>query len=134
MSKYYLYNDKYNLEEILESFDKDVLSSIENTVKLISEHTLKYLSNNSSETIENLVIKHYKIISKLGNILSDILENFIFILFLKNETSKISLQLLSFYIVMKNRKISRLFFEPISEMREFIMKVDIKSTLGLSIG
>jgi hypothetical protein len=124
MSKYYLYNDKYNLEEILESFDKDVLSSIENTVKLISEYTLKYLSNNSSGNNENLIIKHYKVVSKLGNILSDILENFIFILFLKNETSKITLQLLSFYIVIKNRKISRLFFEPISEMREFIMKVD----------
>ena len=124
MSKYYLYNDKYNLDEILECFDKDVLSSIENTIKLISEYTLKYLSNNSTGCNENLVIKHYKVISKLGNILSDILENFIFIVFMKNETSNIALQLLSFYIVIKNRKISRLFFEPISEMREFIMKVD----------
>lgn len=122
MSKIYQYQEKYDIKEILEIFDKDVLSSIDGIIRRISQDTLKYLSSEQN-TNENMIIKHFKVVSKLANILSDILENFTFILFLKNETSNIALQLLSFYIVIKNRKISRLFFETISEMRDFINKV-----------
>lgn len=126
MSKIHNNLVNFTIEEILQDFDKDVLSSIESTIKLISTNTLKYLSNNNNDG-ENLIIKNFKVVSKLANILSDFLENFIFILFMKNETSNTVLQLLSFYIILKNKKISRLFFESISEMREFINKVKLKN-------
>ena len=94
-----MYHEKYCIEEILEIFDKDVLISIDSIIRMISRDTIKYLSSNEN-TGENMVIKHFKIVSKLGNILSDVLENFIFVLFMKNETSNIALQLLSFYIII----------------------------------
>lgn len=120
MSKMYQTRDLTQIEEILAEFDQNVYSSIEQTVVFIKENTLKFLSGDEKE---NLIIKHYKIISKLANILSDLLENFVFILFLKNELSSVVLQMLGFYIKLKNRKISRLFFEVINEIKEFIMKV-----------
>jgi hypothetical protein len=108
--------EKYDLPSVIQLIDKDVLMSIQKTICMIN-------SSISSLYNEKNGFQNYNIINHLSIIFSFILENFIFILFMKNQTSEISLLLLFNLSTMKIKKISQKLFEVFREMRDFINKV-----------
>ena len=114
-----IYEDQeiYNLQGILQLVDKETLSSIEKTITMIN-NTISGLYN------EKNIYQNYNMINHLSIIFSYILENFVFILFMKNNTSQISLMLLYNLSTMKIKKLSQKMFDIFREMREFINKVN----------
>ena len=115
-SRIYEDQEKYDLPSILQLVDKETLTSIEKTITLIND-LISQLYN------EKNLYQNYNMINHLSIIFSYILENYIFILFLKNSTSETSLMLLFNLSTMKIMKISQKLFEIFREMREFINKV-----------
>lgn len=115
-SRIYEDQEKYDLAEIMQMIDKETLTSIEKTIILIN-NLISNLYNQKN------IYQNYNMINYLTIIFSYILENFIFILFLKNSSSEISLMLLYNLSTIKIKKISQKVFEIFREMRDFINKV-----------
>jgi len=115
-SRIYEDQEKYDLHSILQLVNRETLTSIENTIALINDLISKLYN-------EKNVYQNYNMINHLSIMFSYILENFIFILFLKNKTSEMSLMPLYNLSTMKILKISQKLFEIFREMREFINKV-----------
>jgi hypothetical protein len=115
-SRIYEDQEKYDLSTILQLIDKETYDSIEKTIILINSSILNLLNDKN-------IYQNYNLINYLTIIFSYIIENFIFILFLKNNTSNISLIILYNLSTLKIKKISQKLFEIFQEMREFINKV-----------
>ena len=97
--------DKYH-----EKMDKTELSSI----TLIIEYIYNYVNNNNNNKYEK------DLLFGLGKAFSDITENFIYLIFMKDSLSQKMLKLFYFFISNKSRVISQLFFEPLLIMKNFI--------------
>ena len=96
-----------DLSEYDKKMNKDELLSI----TLIIEYIFLYINNNKNDK---------DIIFGLGKILSEIIENYIYMLFKKDSISQKLLNLFFYFITNKSRIISQLFFESLLIMKNFI--------------
>ena len=99
-----------DLNEYDNKMNKDELSSI----NLIIEYIYIYINNNNNNK------DNKEMIFEFGKIISDIIENYIYLMFKKDDTSQKLLQLFFFFTCNKSRIISQLFFESILIMKNFI--------------
>ena len=92
------YNNKMNKDEL-------------NSINLIIEYIYFYINNNTNDR---------DMIFGFGKILGDILENYIYLMFKKDNISQKLLKLFFFFITNKKRIVSQLFFESVLIMKNFI--------------
>ena len=100
-----------DLSEYDNRMNKDELLSI----NLIIEYIYNFINNNSNINYNNKII-----FFELGKIISDIIENFIYLMFKKDNISQKLLNLFYFFVSSKSKIISQLFFESILVMKNFI--------------
>lgn len=118
-AKFYSNNEEYDLENLISKSDKQELESIQSLIEMI-KNLLINLNQIRSDSIRNLNLEELQIVNGIANIFSSIMENYIFLIFIKNELSQTVVEILFYFISHKNRKISYKFFETLNEMREFI--------------
>ena len=105
--------DDLNDSDLIEydnNMNKDELSSI----ILIIEYIYLYINNNEINNNDR------DMIFGLGKILGDIIENYIYLMFKKDNLSQKLLTLFFFFISNKMRIVSQLFFESLLIMKNFI--------------
>ena len=102
-----------DLSEYDNKMNKDELSSL----NLIIEYIYIYINNNN---VNDNNKDNKEMIFELGKIISDIIENYAYLLFKKDEISQKLLKLFFFFVCNKSRIISQLFFESILIMKNFI--------------
>ena len=98
-----------DLSEYDKKMNKDELISL----TLIIEYIYNYINNNNNNYDKDIIFG-------FGTILSEIIENYIYLLFKKDTLSQKLLNLFFFYITNKSRIVSQLFFESILIMKNFI--------------
>ena len=96
-----------DLSEYDKKMNKDELLSL----TLIIEYISLYVNNNSYDN---------DVLFGLGIILSEIIENYVYLLFIKDIISQKLLKLFFFFISNKSRIISQLFFESLLVIKNFI--------------
>ena len=102
-----------DLSEYDNKMNKDELSNL----NLIIEYIYIYINNNN---VNDNNKDNKEMSFELGKIISDIIENYVYLLFKKDETSQKLLKLFFFFVCNKSRIISQLFFESILIMKNFI--------------
>ena len=100
-----------DLSEYDNKMNKDELLSI----NLIIDYIYDFINNNSEINYNNKIV-----IFEFGKIISDIIENFIYLMFKKDNISQKLLKLFYFFVTCKSKIISQLFFEAILVMKNFI--------------
>ena len=96
----------------LSEYDKKMNKEESLSLNIIIEYIYLYINNNNN--------KDKDIIFGLGKILSEIIENYIFLLFKKDANSQKLLNLFYYFISNKSRIVSQLFFESLLVMKNFI--------------
>ena len=96
----------------LSEYDKKMNKEESLSLNIIIEYIYLYINNSNNNDKD--------IIFGLGKILSEIIENYIFLLFKKDANSQKLLSLFYYFISNKSRIISQLFFESLLVMKNFI--------------
>ena len=99
----------------LSEYDKKMNKEESLSLNIIIEYIYLYINNNNSNNSNDK-----DIVFGLGKILSEIIENYIYLLFKKDSISQKLLNLFYYFISNKSRIISQLFFESLLVMKNFI--------------
>ena len=102
-------NNDLDISEYDTKITKEELESFNYIIDII----ISYLQNNGNNLNEDIAFG-------LGQILSSFTENFVYMIFKKDSMSQKIFNLFFYFICHKMRKISQLFFETISVIRNFI--------------
>ena len=102
-------NNDLDISEYDKKITKEELESFNYIIDII----ISYLQNNGNNLNEDIAFG-------LGQILSSFTENFVYMIFKKDSMSQKIFNLFFYFICHKMRKISQLFFETISVIRNFI--------------
>ena len=97
----------------LSEYDKRMNKDESMSLNLIIEYIYLYVRNNTNNYDKEVLFG-------FGSILSEIIENYIYLLFKKDTISQKLLNLFFFFITNKSKIISQLFFESLLVMKNFI--------------
>ena len=101
----------------LYEYDKKMNKEESISLNMIIEYIYLYINNNKENNNKSY---DKDVLFGFGTILSEIIENYIYFLFKKDENSQKLLNLFYFFISNKSRIISQLFFQSLLVMKNFI--------------